>query len=650
MKTTQQYKSLLSPFKINDLEFKNRILLAPMGDNLCNKDGSISKKQERYILAIAKGGCAGIILGSVGVSRPSGQATPLELSLADDGLIQKYTTFCELMHKEDCKVIAQIKHGGSKAAYAASIGVPFLVPTLKEMSPEDIEHGKNMVSKLTSNEMKEFVSNLKGAGNFKVMEKNDIEIVIEQFKQAATRAFKAKLDGIEIHAGHGYVISSFLSAATNQREDEYGGSLKNRMRLLVEIIDGIRSVVPRSFPIIVRLDGEEINIKNGLTSIESIEIAKSIESKVDAIHVSSYANPASGADFTKAPLNHEKEGFVKVASLLKDALKIPIIAVGRIEPDKAEKFIAKERFDFLAMGRKLLADPNLPNKLMNNESNKIKPCHYSYECVSRIFLNGQMVCASDVGLGKKEKEYSIQHLVIIGAGPAGLELAIQAAKRKIRVSLYEKESFIGGNLIGAAIIYEPYEKLLNYYKESITNEFIDLHLNSEIDLNKLSSQFKDNQTVVLSSGALLGPSQINATNIQTWLNPFIQSSKGKIQLIKSSIKETKIGNCAIIGTDTIQLHLASFINSMGINVSLVKNTDEIGGSMPVVLRWKVLDDINNQVPIISETEYLQREFDIALDTNFLARKNLSSVNVIGDSKHGLAYLPQTAQDAIGFFK
>ena len=89
MKTTQQYKSLFSPFKINELEFKNRILLAPMGDNLCNKDGSISKKQENYFLARAKGGCAGIILGSVGVSRPAGQATPLELSLASDSLIKK---------------------------------------------------------------------------------------------------------------------------------------------------------------------------------------------------------------------------------------------------------------------------------------------------------------------------------------------------------------------------------------------------------------------------------------------------------------------------------------------------------------------------------------------------------------------------------
>ena len=342
-------------------------------------------------------------------------------------LIEKYAAFRKLMHAEDCKVIAQIKHGGSKAAYAASIGVPFLVPTLKDISPEDMEHGKNMVNKLTPNEMAEFVSNLKGAGNFKVMEKNDIELVIEQFKQAAVRAFKAKLDGIEIHAGHGYVISSFLSAATNQRKDEYGGSLKNRMRLLTEIIDAIRSELPRSFPIIIRLDGEEINIKNGLTSSESIEIAKNLESKVDAIHVSSYANPASGADFTKAPLNHKKEGFVKVASLIKEALKIPVIAVGRIEPDKAEEHITNGKFNFLAMGRKLLADPNLPNKLMNNESRKIKPCHYSYECVSRIFLNGQMVCAADVGLGKKDKEYSIKNLAIIGAGPAGLELALQAA-------------------------------------------------------------------------------------------------------------------------------------------------------------------------------------------------------------------------------
>ena len=650
MKTTQQYKSLFSPFKINELEFKNRILLAPMGDNLCNKDGSISKKQESYFLARAQGGCAGIILGSVGVSRPSGQATPLELSLANNNLIGKYKKFVKLMHKNDCKVIAQIKHGGSKAAYAASIGVPFLVPSLKEMSAKDIEHGKNMVNKLTPEEMNEFVSNLKGAGNFKVMDLIDIEKVVEQFKDAAERAYKANIDGIEIHAGHGYIISSFLSKATNLRTDKYGGSLKNRIRLLDEIIDAIRTCVPRNFPIIVRLDGEEINIKDGLTSAEVCEIAKHIESKIDAIHVSSYANPASGPDFTKAPLNHKKESFTKVTNAIKNAVQIPIIAVGRIEPERADKYISEGKFNFLAMGRKLLADPNLPNKLKNNEKNKVKPCQYSYECVSRIFLNGQMVCASDVGLGKRDKNYSKRKLVIIGAGPAGLELALQGAKRNIEVAIFERQGFIGGNLIGASLIYEPYKKLLNYYQASIKNKLINLNLNTEISSDDIKTEFVDNQKVVVATGGVPSISMPNATNIQSWLHPFIEDNNGNIDAIKSALEKEKYKNFAILGTNTIQLHLATFLRSIGVDVSLVRTKETIGKSMPVVLRWKVLDELENQVPIISENAYFEKKFDITLDSVFESNSDIKELETIGDSKHGLAYIPQTAKDAVGFFK
>ena len=147
------------------------------------------------------------------------------------------------MHVYDCKVIAQIKHAGSKAAYAASIGIPFLVPSIKEMSKQEIDDGKEMVGKLTQDELAAFVSNLKGAGNFKEMTNEDIEEVISQFKDAAKRAYEANIDGIEIHAGHGYILSAFLSSATNKRQDQYGGSRENRVRLLLQVIEAIREVV-----------------------------------------------------------------------------------------------------------------------------------------------------------------------------------------------------------------------------------------------------------------------------------------------------------------------------------------------------------------------------------------------------------------------
>jgi len=302
------------------------------------------------------------------------------------------------------------------------------------------------------------------------------------------------------------------------------------------------------------------------------------------------------------------------------------------------------------MGRKLLADPNLPNKLKNNEQDKIKPCQYSYECVSRIFLNGQMVCVSDIGLGKKDKIYSKKKLVIIGAGPAGLELSLQAAKRNINVSIYERQGFIGGNLIGASLIYEPYKKLLNYYQASIKNELIDLHLNKEIALDNVEKEFQDCQNVVIASGGVPSSSIPNAINVQSWLNPFIENNHGEINSIKLDLKKEKYGNCAILGTDTIQLHLASFLCSIGVNVSLVRNNQTIGSSMPVVLRWKILDELVNQVPVISEKEYLLTKFDLTLDATFESKTNLKKLKSIGDSKHGLAYLPQTAKDAVGYFK
>ena len=646
MENSTQYKALLSQHSINELVLKNRILMAPMGDNLCNEDGSISEKQERYFEARAKGGCAGIILGSVGVSRPCGQATPLELSLANDDLIESYQAFVKKMHKYDCKVIAQIKHGGSKAAYAASIGVPFLVPSIKKMSEQEMNDGKEMVSKLTQNELAEFVSNLKGAGNFKEMTKEDIVEVIDQFKQAAKRALDAGLDGVEIHAGHGYIISAFLSSATNKRDDDYGGSKENRIKFLLEILQSVRSVVPKTFPIIVRLDGEEINIPNGIDIEESIFFARTIEPFIDAIHVSSYANAASGPDFTKAPLVHQKDGFISVTKKIKQAVDIPIIGVGRIETQDAEDYIENDSFDFVAMGRKLLADPELPNKLLLKKENEIKPCQYSYECVSRIFLNGEMVCASDLNLGKNISNSQLQEMNIIGAGPAGMELAIQSAERGIPSRIYEKENFVGGKLVSSALIYKPYRPLLEYYRAKMNHKLIEVHLNHEVkDFNSDGKDFID------ASGIIPANTDETIKNIQDWLYPFIRDANGEINIIDDAISCEEILNVCIHGTDTIQLLAARYLDQLGMNVTLLKSDtkEEIGRSMPVVLRWKIIDDIKGKISIIELANYSKSNFDLNLMAEFKSKSSNANYK-IGDAFRGLSYIPQATKDAVNFFE
>ena len=181
---------------------------------------------------------------------------------------------------------------------------------------------------------------------------DEIKIEIDHFAQAARRAKMANFDAVEIHAGHGYLISSFLSPAVNKRTDEYGGSTENRARFLIEVIQAIKQEVSADFPVLVRLDANEYRIDGGITPQDFLVTAKLAEKAgADALDVSSYGNTSKGIAFTEAPLVHEPGGFLKFARMAKETVSIPIIAVGRIELDVAENGLKNKDFDFVAMGR-----------------------------------------------------------------------------------------------------------------------------------------------------------------------------------------------------------------------------------------------------------------------------------------------------------
>ena len=641
-----KYTSILSSKKINGVEFKNRIMMAPMGDNLCELDGSISPKQYEYFKKRARGGCGAIILGSVGVSRIDGQVCEYELSLANDGLIDGYKKFTQEMHEYGCKIIAQLKHGGSISVFAAEHGFPFLVPTKYELSEKHLEDYKTTFSTLTKKEMEAFI--LRGADKFKEATTGDIQKVVNQFKDAAIRAHQAGMDGVEIHAGHGYLVSGFLSRSKNSRLDEYGGSVENRARLLLEIIAAIKEHLPSEFPILVRLDAEEIDIKNGITIEESVELSKILQSAgVDAIHVSTYANPALGTAFTLAPIVHAKEGFLKATQQIRKATNIPIIAVGRVDPDRADALINQKDFDFIAMGRNLLADPELPNKLSKNKSSSIKPCQYSYECVSRIFLNGQMVCASDTSIGddKLELKPKYKELTILGAGPAGMETAIQAAKRNIPTTIYERRHLPGGNLIGSALVYKPYRELLRYYINELDSPLINVKLESSIDHENITSSDHINAV-----GGDIVQTSDDEIHIARWIGQMIDEHGCNFDKLESSIRNKNYKSVLIKGVDTIELHLANFLQSFGVKVTLLQlDGKEIGQSMPVVLRWRVLDQIKANTTIIKD-QNINQDADLILNTQFIPRDDMNDLQSIGDAKNGLSFIPKATKEARNIVK
>jgi 2,4-dienoyl-CoA reductase (NADPH2) len=257
----------------------------------------------------------------------------------------------------------------------------------------------------------------------------------------------------------------------------------------------------------VRLDAKEYRTEGGINPEDCVITAQLCEQAgADAIDVSAYGNVAHAIAFTEAPLVHQPGGFIDFARMVKKAVNIPVIGVGRIEPEVGEKHLAAGDFDFLAMGRKLLADPQLPAKLASGNAQHIRPCIYCYICVSQIFINQPMMCAVNSDMGCEWEGDIIassntrQRILVIGGGPGGMEAARLLAEQGHRVSLWEKDRDLGGTARIAALAYEPNERLIDYLVGEMRRLPVDLHLGREADSAQIRAAEVDH--VIIATGAL----------------------------------------------------------------------------------------------------------------------------------------------------
>ena len=421
------YEKLFTPGRIGSMTIKNRGIMMPMATDMADKDGIPTPRQIRYYQERAKGGVGMIIHEYTGVDDIDSIPSIHNLRVARDYHISALEELTDAVHLYDCRIAAQIHHGGG-TSNPAFTGRDNLAP-----SAVPIADGRPVPREMTI---------------------EDIRRIQGKFIDAAVRCSKAGYDAVELHGAHGYLIAQFFSKYYNRRTDEYGGSTENRCRFIAEIIQGIRSRLGPAFPILVRMCGDEMTPVSGFLTLEDgIEIAKYLESLgIDAINISN--GSARNGDANCEPFSYQPGWKKHVARAYKAALKIPVIATNTIkDPDFAEQLLQEDVCDFVGLGRSQLADPGFMNKAKAGRSDQIRRCIGCLYCRERVLGSGLPIRCSVNARTAREIEFPYLHrtgggktVAVVGGGPAGMEAARVLALRGFRPVLFEKEDALGGTL------------------------------------------------------------------------------------------------------------------------------------------------------------------------------------------------------------
>ena len=463
-------------FQLGKMELKNRIVMPPMVTRYGDDGGNVTERTLNYYQARARGGASLIIVEATFVHK-QGHAFANQLGICDDNFLPGLSRLVEVIHRHGAKAAIQLHHGGRTARSVLS-GLPPVAP-----SPLPIPGGE-MPREITVQEIGDAVAS---------------------FASAAVRAGQAGFDGVEIHGAHAYLIDQFLSAASNQRRDDYGDSLPNRQRFLLEVIKAVKKAVGNDITVWCRINGREYGVANGTSPEEAQDTARQAQAAgIDAIHVSGYG-PAAPNNLTTPKF--ATGVIMEVVEGVKQAVTVPVIGVGRISPEAGEKILETGRADLIAIGKALLADPDLPEKAAAGKEEDITPCIVCNGCRDdlRIPAVVGIRCSVNAALGREAESRIIpagkpKKVLIVGGGPAGMEAARVAAVRGHRVTLYEKDTQPGGQLVQAAI--PPHKDriapLVSYLETQLNKLGVKVVMNAEATVDTINKAKPD--VVVLATG------------------------------------------------------------------------------------------------------------------------------------------------------
>ena len=463
------YNLLFTPGKIGTLTIPNRIAMTAASASLSQPDGTMTEEMLAYYEARAKGGVGLIITEMVCVDEDRGVLFPRELNAAREENIPSFRRLADRVHPYGTKIFAQLFHPGANAD-------PKLNPCLPLVSASAATGKKR--------------------GQAAEASREEIADIVQKFGQAARRVKEGGFDGVEVHAAHHYFLHSFLSPVTNHRQDEYGGSLENRTRILREIVEAIRAACGRDFPLMFRISIEEYIGPKGYHGDTGIKICQLLEGwGVDAINTT-----ASGTDSKLSqsvePMYYPQGWRKHLAKAVKGVVSIPVLSVALIrDPAYAEKLLEDGVLDFAASVRAHLADPQWAEKARTGREEDILPCISCMACFAKYDSEGHITCAVNPETGYEAhlpplpQDGSGRLVVVLGAGPAGLEGAWMAARRGFRVILFEKADQAGGQLRLAALA--PRKEKILWLLDSLLHRCrqagVDLRLGHAPTLDELAA-------------------------------------------------------------------------------------------------------------------------------------------------------------------
>jgi len=534
---TENRWRIFTPFKIKNVALKNRIVLAPMGNHLQTSKGEVTDALVSYLAQRAKGGTGLIItpFASVSPNHPT-------FGAYSDNLLPGLKKLSQRIKEYETKVFLQIAHLGA-------------------MNPSNRIAPSSFSSRLYWNEITP-----------RELAIGEIEDLIRAFISAGARAKEAGFDGVEFHGGYTYLVGEFYSPHLNKRQDKYGGSFENRMRFLDEVIEGLKRRLGEAFPVGFKLNAHE-HVDSGIDTEEAVKIAKHLEKLgVSYIHVVSSFPLDEVCEFSGLPTMYEDSySLVDLAGLIKKEVTIPIIATGGIvRPELAEKIVRDNKADLVAIGRGLIADPQWVHRVEKGE--KVLSCIKCNKCHIREVLEAEAVrCTVNPEAGIEnttvhERTGQSKEVLIIGAGPAGMEAALVSAQRGHRVRLFENNSYIGGKMALASMLpfKKPVADFIDFFKENLFRvKEIRVELNHEVTASEVSDLGAD--VVICAVGGK--PKFPEALGID---NERIILATELLTKIKSDSTLNGIDNFIVLGAGLVGCELSLYLRLIGKQVTLVE--------------------------------------------------------------------------------